>query len=231
MASIVARLAALLSPQPCAVCGNRLGADDGAICPACSMALPRTMYWETPEDNPMARLFWGIVPVERCAAWYFFTAGSQAAYPIYGAKYRSRPEDGYHMGKAMAEEMAPGGFFQGIGAIVPMPLSKGKERQRGYNQSLWIARGVAEATGIAVEQKAAERVSYSGSQTSKDRWRRAENVEGAFRLRSPGRIGGKHVLVVDDVVTTGATAGALIKELVKAPGVKVSILAIGFAKK
>ena len=134
------------------------------------------------------------------------------------------------MGRLMAKELQPSGFFDGIDGIVPIPLAKKRQRQRGYNQSLEIARGVSEITSLPIYNKVVRRIAFEGSQTNKGRWERNENVENVFELTDETAINGKHLLIVDDVVTTGATILACAKELCKAPNVKFSVLALGYAK-
>ena len=130
----------------------------------------------------------------------------------------------------MAKEIQGSGFFDGIDGIVPVPLAKGRQHQRGYNQSMEIAKGVSEITGLPILSKVVKRIYFKSSQTNLGRWARQENVEKVFELIDGSMIHGKHLLVIDDVVTTGATVIACSKELVKAGDVKVSVLSLGFAK-
>jgi len=178
----------------------------------------------------MSRLFEHLLPIERCAALMFHSGGSQASRVVYDMKYFDRPEYAVEMGRMMAEEFAPTGFFEGIDLIIPVPLTRRRIRQRGYNQSEKLAQGVSEITGIAVEKHAVKRIKFSETQTHKDRWQRTDNVEGAFSLANPARVSGKHVLIVDDVVTSGATVLACATQIVKAGNVKISVLSLSFAK-
>jgi ComF family protein len=134
------------------------------------------------------------------------------------------------MGRLMAKELQTSGFFDGIDGIVPIPLAKKRLRQRGYNQSLEIARGISEITSLPIYNKVVIRKVFEGSQTNKGRWERNENVEGVFELKDASAIQGKHLLIIDDVVTTGATVLACAKELCKAGNVKVSVISLGFSK-
>jgi ComF family protein len=224
------RLANTISPRACAICGCRLTLGEAPICAVCNLGLPRTRYAEDPYENEMAKLFWGRIPIERCAAFFFYRAGSGPSNVIYHLKYHGQPEIGIMMGQIIAQEFDENNFFDGIDVLVPVPLAKERRRQRGFNQSEEIANGVGEATGIAVANKVVRRNSFVESQTHKDRWARADNVENAFQLLNAEQIKGKHVMVIDDVVTTGATICACVKELIKAGDVKISVLSIGFAK-
>ena len=134
------------------------------------------------------------------------------------------------MGRLMAKELQTSGFFDGIDGIVPIPLAKKRLRQRGYNQSLEIARGISEITSLPIYNKVVIRKVFEGSQTNKGRWERNENVDGVFELKEASAVQGKHLLIIDDVVTTGATVLACAKELCKAGNVKVSVISLGFSK-
>jgi ComF family protein len=227
----LSRLFNMMAPRACTVCGCRLAEDEQVLCLDCNLHLPRTHFVDDAYENPMASCFWGLLPVERCAALFFYQAHSQVSDVIYALKYRHHPEYGELMGQFTAQEFLPKGFFDGVDLIIPVPLAARRQRQRGYNQSMEIARGVSLATGIPIEKKAVKRLNYKGSQTQKDRWQRTENVEGAFRLTDAGRISGRHVLLVDDVVTTGATVCSCGGELMKADDVKISVLSLGFTKR
>ena len=134
------------------------------------------------------------------------------------------------MGRLMARELQMSNFFEGIDAIIPVPLAKKRERQRGYNQSHELAKGISEITRLPIYNKVVRRTVFEGSQTSLGRWERNENVEQVFKLKDTTTIQGKHLLIVDDVVTTGATVIACAKELCKAGDVRISVLSLGLAK-
>jgi len=129
----------------------------------------------------------------------------------------------------MATELKAEGFFEGIDFIVPVPLTRGRCRERGYNQSLLIAKGIAHVTSIAIDEHILTRLHYNGSQTQQTIERRRENVKGAFQLHHPERVRGHHVLLIDDVITTGATMLACAKELARAGEVTISVLSLGYA--
>ena len=224
------RLLDLISPRLCVVCGQRLTVSEETICSKCNLHLPRTGFQQDPYENEMAKLFWHQIPIERATALFYYEAHSETANILYELKYKSHPEIGVVMGRMMAKELQPFGFFDEIDGIVPVPLAKKRLRQRGYNQSLEIARGISEMTGLPIYNKVVRRNAFEGSQTSKGRWERNENVEGVFELKDATAIQGKHILIVDDVVTTGATVIACAQELCKAGSIKVSVLALGFAK-
>ena len=228
--SLWSRLLDLISPRQCAVCGNRLSLTEHAICTVCYLHLPRTTYQFTPYDNPMTQLFWGLASVSRAAALFYYESHSEAAQLIYDLKYGNRPDIGEDMGRMMAEEMQTADFFAGEGILVPVPLSSKRLRQRGYNQSEMICRGIREKTGWAIAAKALRRKHFKQSQTSLMRHQRQENVADMFELYQVEGLEGKHILLVDDVCTTGATLTACANALSTIPGIRLSVLTLGFTK-
>ena len=230
MRNFIDSLINIISPKTCVVCGQRLVVGEHLICGKCNLHLPRTGYADNAYDNEMAQVFWQRIPIERCAAFMFFHGGSQSAHLIYDMKYHNHPEIGDEMGEIIACEFTQRGFFDGIDLIVPVPLTKKRQRERGYNQSEEIANGVARITGLTVANNVVKRNKFTESQVMKDRWERTDNVNGAFKLVNGDKITGKHVLVIDDIVTTGATICACGGQLAKAGNVRISVLSIGFAK-
>ena len=130
----------------------------------------------------MAKLFWAQIPIEKATAFFYYEAHAETANIIYELKYKNHPEIGNIVGRMLAKEIQPSGFFDGIDGIVPIPLAKKRLRQRGYNQSMEIAQGVSEITGLPIYKKVVRRNSFKGSQTNKGRWDRQENVEHVFEL-------------------------------------------------
>jgi ComF family protein len=218
----------LLFPHYCPVCGRRLYNNEQAICESCLKKLPRTMYhvWD---DNPMVKEFWGKFPVEKANASFFYTHGSPYAHMIHLFKYHSRKKLAFALGQLMASEIKPDGFFEGIDCIVPIPLHKNKERQRGYNQSEWISRGIAAATGLTLINDAVEKVMPTMSQTKKSAKERFENMKGVFKAKNSDVLRGKHVLLVDDVMTTSATLTACADALKEVDDIQFSILTLALS--
>ena len=216
-------------PRMCPVCGKRLELDEHPLCLRCNVDIPRTMFWEQPYDNPLARMYWGKIPVEKVVAYFYFTPQSAQARLVYGAKYHGRASIAIELGEMLVDEMK--GFFDDIDCIIPLPVSIRRRMMRGYNQSEMIVRGISEATGIPIERHALIRKSFDRSQTHLTREERRDNVDNVFVLKDADAIKGKHVLIVDDVITTGATTISCANEILKADNVKISILALGFASK
>ena len=230
LTELAVRLINLVAPKQCVMCGCRLAVGEDVVCTSCNLDLPRTNYHEKPYDNEMAKLFWGRMPVEKAAALFFYRAHSASSRIVYSMKYFGHPEVGELMGRMAAVEFAKNGFFDDVDLIVPVPLAKKRQRARGYNQSMEIARGVSEITRLPIVADAVVRKSFNGSQTEMNRWQRNENVEDVFTLKDGSRIEGRHVLIVDDVVTTGATVISCANELRRCGDVKFSVMSLGFTK-
>ena len=228
--SLLARLIDTLAPRSCTMCGGRLTVTEEVMCACCNHRLPRTYYSKSAYDNKLVRLFWGRIPIEKGAAFFFYKAHSDTSRLIYSLKYDKHPEIGETLGRLVADEFAQDSFFDEITAVVPVPLARQRERERGYNQSVEIARGIHSVTGLPLLERALERVTFYGSQTKKDRWQRNENVEKAFRLVDAGAVSHQHILLIDDIITSGATLTAAAKEVLRGDNVKVSVLSLGFAK-
>jgi ComF family protein len=179
----------------------------------------------------MAKLFWGQLPIERAAALMFYEPHSEMAQLVYRLKYNDRADIGEDLGRLMAQEMQFGRFFDGIDALIPVPLSRKRLRQRGYNQSEMLAEGVSDITGIPVVRHAVKRKHFVKSQTSLSRQERLENVDGIFYLKNAELIENKHVLLIDDICTTGATLIACGEAMRAASNIRISILTLGFTKK
>ena len=224
------KLLDVISPRPCAICGCRLSANERVLCGACHLHLPLTHYEQQPLDNPMARLFWGRFPVERAVALFFYEPQAPVSRLIYDMKYHHMPELAENMGAVTARQFAEAGFFEGIDALVPMPITWRRKWKRGYNQSFEMARGVSEITGLPIYNDVVKRIRFRQSQTKQHAWERLHNVDDVFRLVRPNKISSKHILLIDDIVTTGATISACGRELSKAKDVRISILTLGLTK-
>ena len=216
-------------PRMCPVCGNRLELDEHPLCLRCNMDMPRTMFWEHPYDNPLARMYWGKIPVEKAAAYFYFVPKAGTAQMVYGAKYHGRGNIAIELGEMLADEMK--GFFDDFDCIVPVPVTIKRKMKRGYNQSDMIAQGISNVTGIPIERHTVIRRHFDKSQTHLTRDERIQNVDDVFVLKDADSVKGKHVLLVDDVITTGATTISCAKQILKAENVKISILSLGFASR
>ena len=220
----------IIFPRSCSVCGNPLSGSEQDICINCLMELPRIGEYKT--DNPIEKLFWGILPVERVASYIHYSKESPYNNLIHRMKYSDRPEIGERMAETAANELMKQGFFTGIDIIVPLPLSKKKKRQRGYNQCDYIAKGISKATGITVDSNSVIRHIANATQTHKHRDERWKNVENIFSVTDAAALSGKHILLVDDVLTTGATLTSCGSAILTAvPDAKISIFTLACAGK
>ena len=196
------------------------------LCVRCQADLPRVRTVSF-EENDIARIFWGLVPIEKGISFFHYTPHSPYSRILFELKYHNHPEVGKTMGRIMAEELKATSFFDGIDLIVPIPLSRKKERQRGYNQSDWIAWGISEATGI--DTTSVVRTKSNPSQTTLDHRQRRENVRDIFAVRHPESLEGRHILLVDDVITTGATMLSCAETIARACRVRFSVLSLAWA--
>lgn len=194
----------ILFPRRCAVCGDNLQDGEDILCTRCLALLPYTQY-RGQKGNRVERMFYYDYPVARANAFMFYQKGSASAELVHDLKYRNNAQCGEYMGKIMANEIKETDFFDGIDAIIPIPLHAKRQRERGYNQSEMLARGIAQVTKLPVWTNVVERVVNNPSLTTLRYNERREQTAGIFRLVYPERIRGKHILLVDDVITEGAT--------------------------
>ena len=219
-----------ISPRLCVVCGRRLSPSEHSLCAACQLRLPRTAYQFFPDDNPMVQHFWHLSPVRRAAAFIYFHPHSEMARIVYELKYHNSPDVGEDLGRLMATDMMMAHFFDDTDLLIPVPLSKKRLSQRGYNQCEMLARGISSMTGLPVVTKVLQRQSFHESQTHLTRRQRQDNVNGTFIVQDPERLKGRHVLLIDDVCTTGATLTACAQALALIEGIRISVLTLGFTK-
>jgi ComF family protein len=202
--------------------------NESLICTACFVLIPRTNY-HLAEDNPVAQLFWGRCLIEKAAAFSYYNKGSRIRKLIHNMKYKGIREIGYELGRIYGLSLEASGFTNDIDMIIPVPLHPNKKRVRGFNQSETISMGIADVTHLPVDIKSLARILVSATQTKRSRYERWTNVEGIFKVIDSETIIGKHVLIVDDVITTGSTIESCTNELLKVEGVKVSVVALAFA--
>ena len=224
------RILDFISPRLCVVCGRRLTPTERTLCGVCLFHLPRTDYHRKPLDNPMAQLFWHLAPVEKAAALFFFRPHSETAELVYRLKYHNRPDTGEDLGRIMASEMQLSDFFSDIDVLLPVPLARKRLRQRGYNQSHQLALGISDVTRLPIVTKALRRKHFQQSQTVLNRLQRQDNVADTFILADDRPLRGRHVLLIDDVCTTGATLIACANALKAVDGIRISVLTLSFTK-
>lgn len=180
-------------------------------------------FFEYFTENPIEKIFWGRVQIESAAAHLYFTGGSQVQHSLHLLKYKGRKEIGIYYGQKMGESLKRSSRFNDCEIIIPLPLFVSREKKRGYNQASLIANGISQKLKIPVIDDAIARTKKTETQTHKSRIQRWKNMESTFEIRDPLKITGKHILLIDDVVTTGASLEACAQVLLGNPGVKVSI--------
>ena len=211
----------LFYPRVCAACGEVLLKDEETVCLKCRFLLPKTGY-ENHADNPLAQSFYGRVRFHAVTACYFFAKSGKVQHLIHQLKYKGNKEAGVFLGQQLGETIKDAPLFQGIDYLIPVPLHPKREHKRGYNQSLMIARGISEVTGIAIGDKYLVRAVNTATQTKKSSEERFKNVKDIFEVRFADELKGKHVLLVDDVLTTGATLESCAHQLENIPDITIS---------
>lgn len=219
----------LLFPHQCTVCNRPLSHAEKCLCTVCSINMPRTNY-HLQKDNLIEKQFWGQIPIERATALFYYQKGSNYCNIIHDLKYKGRKQIGRIMGHYIAGEIQESGFFDNIDIIVPVPLHPKRFKKRGYNQSEWIAKGIADITHIPVNNYTITRKTYTDSQTSQTVFERRENAKDTFNIHRPEQFAGKHILLVDDVLTTGATVMACASVFSHIEGIRFSVLALGVSR-
>lgn len=221
-------LTELLYPRLCVVCGDKLIEQENWICLHCLHHIPRTNFHLDP-DNPVARLFYGRVNIERATSYFYFRKGSKYQTLLHDLKYKGMKELGEEIGKNFAIDLQQSSEFKAVDIICPVPLHPSKEKKRGYNQSWWIASGIAKQMSKELSSDNLRRITATETQTRKSRFERYLNVDGIFELQNPEAFSGKHILLIDDVVTTGATLEACASAILSATTAKVSIATLATA--
>lgn len=218
-------LLSLIYPRLCEVCGDRLVEGEEHICLQCRYDIPLCNY-TSHTDNEMHQRLMGHTPLERAASLFYYYRDSPYARLIQAAKYENRPQVAQWLAEGFARRLKADGFFKGIDMLVCVPLHRSKQRRRGYNQTHYIARGITAVTGIPMSE-ALEAVSGHSSQTRLGAYERWLNAREHFGVRRPEAIGARHILLIDDVLTTGATLLACIEAIhAAAPAARISVLTL-----
>lgn len=216
-----------LFPHICEGCGSDRLNRNSLLCARCMEALPET-HFEWFDNNPVEKKFWGRLPVQAATAQYYFTRESLVQRLIHRFKYKGNKELGLQLGKMIGAALKRSGRFR-ADVLIPLPLFPAKERKRGFNQSDLLCEGIAEYLAIPVLKQAVIRPQATETQTRKGRIERWKNMEGKFVLTDPGAVAGKHVLLVDDVITTGATLESCGSVLLEAEDTVLSIACLCYA--
>ena len=220
----------IVFPHICDGCGSDLLNIESRLCIRCLASLPETNF-EHHAGNPVEKLFWGRIPIINSTAQFYFTKESLMQHLMHQFKYKANKELGLQLGRLMGNAIKSSTRFNYIDALVPLPLFPSKEKKRGYNQATILCDGIAEILDLPVLTNVITRPQHTETQTKKGRIERWQNIEGKFQLVNPQAIQNKHLLLVDDVVTTGATLEACGNELLAAENVKLSIATLCVASR
>jgi len=218
----------LLYPELCVACGGDLPSSATCFCLRCSARLAQSDMHLVAENEFINRL-WGRVNIESGAAAYYFTRQSPIRMAVHHLKYKNKPEIGLMIGREFGRKLRESDLYKTIEGIIPVPLHPKKERLRGYNQSSMFAQGLSEAMEIPMLGKVLVRRAFTETQTKKKRMERFQNVGDVFSVEKPQTIEGKHLLLVDDVLTTGATLEVCGQALLDVEGTKLSCATIAIA--
>lgn len=222
LASLKEDFVQLFYPHLCLGCADENLSANAIVCPFCFTTLPRTNFADIP-DNPTEKIFYGRLPIKHAYSEFYFEKDSIIQHLLHQLKYKSKTDIGEYIGELMGESMSTSCRFKDVDAIIAMPLHKAKLKKRGYNQSLFIANGIGRMLGKPVIENNIERIKNTATQTKKQRDERWQNVAYGFRVKNPESIKNKHLLLVDDVITTGASIESCGRALLEVEDVKVSV--------
>jgi len=218
----------LLFPNLCMGCSNVLSKNENILCFICENSLPKTNFHLETENIIFKRLY-GRILIENATALFYFDKGNTVQRLMHLLKYSNKKEIGKYLGSMLGKDLLDSELYKNISSVIPIPLHEKKLKIRGYNQAEYFALGIAEAMKINAVTNVLQRIENTETQTGKNRFERWENVKDAFVFKNESTIENHHVLLVDDVVTTGATLEACAQHLMTIPNVSVSIVTIAFA--
>ncbi|MDR1652683.1 MAG: ComF family protein [Prevotellaceae bacterium] len=218
----------LIFPNCCFVCGEGLLLGEQYVCTQCISNIPRTGF-HLQKDNPAEKRFWGKADVFRATAFFRYEKGSAFRTLVYNLKYKGHKELGEILGRFAASDLLQSNDFASVNCIVPVPLHPNKLRQRGYNQSEFIARGLAAVMCKDIDIQNLARLIENPTQTKKSVYERFQNTEGIFGVKNPQLFENKHIMLVDDVMTTGSTIEGCILAMKNVKNIKISVFTLAIA--
>jgi ComF family protein len=219
----------LIYPENCLACDDNLMENEKTICTTCLINLPKTFDYDD-SNNALATLFAGRIALEHCSSFLFFSKKGIVQHLIHQLKYNNKSEIGIFMGKLHGYLLSKTKWAANIARILPVPLHPDRQKARGYNQSEMIAQGLSSVLGIEIDNFSLYRNTYTETQTHKDREHRNENVKNVFSIKDPKELEGKNILLVDDVVTTGATINGCCNALKEVKNLKISLACLAIPK-
>ncbi|MCF8217962.1 MAG: ComF family protein [Bacteroidales bacterium] len=216
----------LVFPVYCENCGETLHKGEECLCSFCEYQLPQT-HFHLQTDNPVETIFWGRIPVFAAATFLHYQKGEMVQQLIHQLKYHGKGHIGVYLGRLFGQQLMQSQRFNDVNVIIPVPLHWKKKKLRGYNQSEKIAEGLEKSMNAVKDTQSLLRVTHSSTQTKKTRYERWENVKSIFQL-SPesSKLENQHVLLVDDVITTGSTIESCFLKLTEINGIRISIVSL-----
>ena len=218
----------LFYPSVCAGCHTKLNKEESDICLVCKSTLPKTGFHKI-DENPVKKLFWGRIPLHHATSYMYFTKHSKVQNMLHSIKYNGHKELAQVIGSMFGRELKDSEYYRDVDVIIPVPLHPKKQKKRGFNQSEYFGKGLSEAMGVPLSVNNLVRQSNSSTQTKKNRFQRWENVSEIFAINDKDAFHNKHLLLVDDVITTGATLEACYQALAKAGNIRLSMASIAVA--
>ena len=225
--SLLSHFLHLIYPHNCEGCGTDTLNADSFLCARCLHQLPETGFVAV-DKNPLEKKFYGRIKVEHAGAGFYFAKKGLLQHLINELKYKNNREMGHYLGKLLGYQLLATTRFNEADALVPLPLHPTREAKRGYNQSQMICEGIVSAWKKPIINDAISRIIYTETQTNKNVSNRWDNVEQAFSVADDSKIKGKHIILIDDVITTGASIEACGTALLKVAGLKLSVLSVGY---
>lgn len=222
-------LVEVIYPNLCIICQKETPINGRELCLLCLTELPYTDHFEY-NNNHITKKFYGRLQITHGAALLSYYKGSMFTDMLHRFKYEGAKDIGFMLGRMTGHRLIKADWFHSLDIIVPMPIHKNRRKVRGYNQSAEYAKGIRAITKLPIVENLVVKRLYTTSQVTKGRMARQTNVDMTFSLVDKQRYAGRHILLVDDVITTGATIIACAQCLLQIPGAKVSVVAIAFAR-
>ncbi|MDE3251176.1 MAG: ComF family protein [Bacteroidota bacterium] len=217
----------LFLPHHCETCGSDVLGSHQFLCSRCQEKLPVTGFLKY-AGNPVEKLFYGRCRIQQAGALYYFTKDSLLQHILFALKYREQKDAGYFLGRMIGYALQKTDRFDEVDCLIPLPLHPRKENRRGYNQANLIAAGIVEVWRRPLIPDAMIRTRFTESQTQRNRIDRWQHMQDVFSVAKPDLLNNRHLLLVDDVVTTGASLEACAKSLLSLPNTRVSIVTAAY---
>lgn len=226
MINTVKSIIDFLFPRQCSICGKRLATQERGLCVGCMFDLQPSEFADGHEGNKLEKVFWQKFPIARAAAYLVYDHEKSQRKIILDLKYHNRPKLTRHIAPLLLNELKNTDFLDKIDLIMPVPIPKLRKIKRGYNQSLQFAKAISHLTGIPIDSHTVKRKNYTKSQTKVSINKRAQNIHHTFVVTPNRKLDHKHILIIDDVITTGSTIVAMAKPLCDTYNVKISVLSL-----